>query len=149
MKSYLMFRRINNPKYRRKVIRWISERMLSAEDRKRLGRVYRLAEELTFLTGVKHDVDHVWPINHPRFTGLYVPWNLQVIPQSINNMKSNIPPEEWEKRVMALGRITQSEMADQLARPSRSFCKVCRIHDCEFHKTGSAAAIRVEKMEKK
>ena len=45
---------------------------------------YRLARELTKQTGVKYEVDHIWPI---RKGGPHLPWNLRVITAEENRKK--------------------------------------------------------------
>lgn len=50
---------------------------------------YDKAQELTKKTGVKHNVDHIIPLNHPDVCGLNVPWNLQVLTENENKTKSN------------------------------------------------------------
>lgn len=45
-------------------------------------------------TGVKHHVDHVYPLKHKLFSGLNVPWNLGVVPAVVNLRKhNNVSPE--------------------------------------------------------
>lgn len=47
------------------------------------------AKKLTLLTGIKHVVDHIVPVQHPFVCGLTVPWNLRVVPKSVNAAKGN------------------------------------------------------------
>lgn len=51
--------------------------------------VYREADRLTAATGIKHQVDHIVPLNHPRVCGLHVDWNLRAIPAGPNMSKGN------------------------------------------------------------
>lgn len=53
---------------------------------------YRRARELTIATGIPHEVDHIYPLKGRNSCGLHVPWNLQVIPRSINRAKHNTVP---------------------------------------------------------
>ena len=50
---------------------------------------YLAAKMMTDTTGVKHEVDHIHPLQGRGFTGLHVPWNLQVIPKRLNQSKGN------------------------------------------------------------
>lgn len=50
---------------------------------------YTKAKELTKATGVKHDVDHIIPLQGKFVIGLHVPWNLQVLTKSENSSKRN------------------------------------------------------------
>lgn len=49
----------------------------------------RVAKRETAATGVRHVLDHDVPISHPFVCGLTVPWNVKVIPASVNAAKSN------------------------------------------------------------
>jgi 5-methylcytosine-specific restriction endonuclease McrA len=45
---------------------------------------YLMARELTERTGIKHEVDHIWPISKG---GPHLPWNLQVLTAEENRRK--------------------------------------------------------------
>lgn len=50
---------------------------------------YIKAFEVTKETGIPHEVDHIEPLQGENVKGLHVPWNLRVIPRSINRRKTN------------------------------------------------------------
>lgn len=50
---------------------------------------YWLAEDLQKITGEEYHVDHIHPLKGKNFSGLHVPWNLQVLPKNLNLKKGN------------------------------------------------------------
>jgi hypothetical protein len=52
----------------------------------------RLAKARSALTGNPWEVDHIFPLRGRSVSGLHNPFNLQVIPRSINRRKSNRVP---------------------------------------------------------
>jgi hypothetical protein len=51
--------------------------------------IYFEARRLTASTGIKYEVDHIIPSNHPLVFGLHVETNLQIITEFENITKSN------------------------------------------------------------
>jgi hypothetical protein len=66
---------------------WLSEDHLWL-----IKEIYELCRLRTTITGVKHHVDHIYPIRSQYGCGLHVPWNLQVITQTENYEKGNKLP---------------------------------------------------------
>lgn len=58
-------------------------------DRKAIRDMYLKARALTVSTGIKHEVDHIIPSNHPLVCGLHVESNLQILTEEENIKKSN------------------------------------------------------------
>jgi hypothetical protein len=66
---------------------------VNADDMKAMNDIYDKARNITRATGIKHQVDHVIPINGKNVSGLHVPQNLQILTQAENVSKSNIYAE--------------------------------------------------------
>ena len=58
-------------------------------DLKAIEQFYVNAAEATRITGIKHHVDHFYPIKSPVMCGFHVEANLRVIPAELNLAKSN------------------------------------------------------------
>lgn len=58
-------------------------------DREAVKALRAEARRLTAVTGVRHVLDHIVPVNHPDVCGLTVPCNLQIITARQNAYKSN------------------------------------------------------------
>lgn len=50
---------------------------------------YTLAKELAWLSNEPLEVDHIVPLKGKEVRGLHVPWNLQILPESLNIKKGN------------------------------------------------------------
>lgn len=58
-------------------------------DQGEIQQFYERAVKLTQETGIRHEVDHIIPLQSPVVSGLHVPANLQVLTQAENVRKSN------------------------------------------------------------
>ena len=78
----------NKIKYESK-LRKATPAWLTKEDWDQMNAVYQLARKLTLETGIRHEVDHIFPIAGKTVSGLHVPSNLQILTQVENVIKSN------------------------------------------------------------
>jgi len=69
--------------------KWLTE-----EQVQRIADIYKQAAELTRITGVKHVVDHIIPLQGKTVCGFHHPDNLRVITEAENMSKSNKLLEE-------------------------------------------------------
>jgi len=65
---------------------------LSEDQKWMIAEAYDLARIRAEVTGIKWHVDHIVPLQGRNVCGLHVPWNLQVIPASLNCSKRNAFP---------------------------------------------------------
>ncbi len=69
---------------------------LTSQHKEEIKGFYVKAAQLTKETGIRHEVDHIFPLKavntfgHRVGSGLHVPWNLKILTKSENCSKSNI-----------------------------------------------------------
>ena len=66
-----------------------AKRMLPPEQLAQVQAMYAEARRLTNTTGIRHEVDHICPLAGTNFSGLHVPWNLQILTSDANKRKGN------------------------------------------------------------
>lgn len=80
---------------RKDVLKWSAEQRKMAlqcatpawADRDAMELLNLEARRLTATTGIKHEVDHIIPVQGKKVCGLHVPWNLRVITKTANARK--------------------------------------------------------------
>lgn len=58
-------------------------------DKKEIKKIYEKAHDISKLTGIKHHVDHVYPLISDFMCGLHVETNLQILTEHENASKGN------------------------------------------------------------
>lgn len=62
---------------------------ITKEQKLAMRQLYLQAQQMTKITGERYVVDHIVPLISDEVCGLHVPWNLRVITQAENLIKSN------------------------------------------------------------
>jgi hypothetical protein len=91
-------------------------------DPARILEFYELAAKMTEMTGVPHEVDHVFPLGGDLVSGLHVHENLQILTQFKNRSKRNRMPEEFEMslvKVIAVDSFDGLHPGDETDVPER------------------------------
>lgn len=76
--------------------KWLNE-----EQKEQIVSFYYLAKDCEVMTGEKYHVDHIVPLQGKEVCGLHVPWNLQVLPSDLNQIKSNKHDPEFYSEGLA------------------------------------------------
>jgi hypothetical protein len=63
---------------------WLNEKQF-----KEIDDIYLKCITITIETGIRHDVDHIVPLQGKTVCGLHVPWNLRIITEKDNQIKHN------------------------------------------------------------
>jgi 5-methylcytosine-specific restriction endonuclease McrA len=69
---------------------------LNAIQKAQIQEFYEISAARTMQTGIKHHVDHIFSIHGQGWTGLHVPWNLQVLTAADNDKKWIKVPKKFE-----------------------------------------------------
>ena len=81
--------RLARASIRRRRFRSATPPWLTKGQKSAMKQLYIEAQRLTKLTGERYVVDHIVPLINDYVCGLHVPWNLRVITQDENLVKSN------------------------------------------------------------
>lgn len=76
-------------KARRRKHREATPPWLTRKQKSEIRQLYQIAITMTKTTGEQYVVDHIIPLRGEGVCGLHVPWNLRVITQEANLLKSN------------------------------------------------------------
>ena len=73
----------------------LAHRIPSWSDLKAIDMIYKECQRISKETGIKHNVDHIYPLKGKTVSGLHVPNNLRIIPAIDNLRKHNKHPDEF------------------------------------------------------
>jgi 5-methylcytosine-specific restriction endonuclease McrA len=79
-------------KNRRRKHRQATPPWLTRRQKTEMRAMYQIAITMSKTTGERYVVDHIWPLRSDFVSGLHVPWNLRVVTQEENALKSNKLP---------------------------------------------------------
>ena len=79
--------KVNASKAKRRALE--KQAMPTWSDPQAIKNIYKKALEATKKTGIKHEVDHIYPLQSKYMCGLHVETNLQILTKSENSAKSN------------------------------------------------------------
>lgn len=65
---------------------------ITNEDKEKTKLIYLKRDFINEVTGIKHEVDHIYPIQGKYSCGLHVYWNLRIITATENRRKNNSIP---------------------------------------------------------
>jgi hypothetical protein len=81
---------VNNSNTKRRINKFNrTPKWLTTFDLDYIKHLYVQAKELEKLDGSKYHVDHIVPLHGKNVCGLHVPWNLQILSNYENSIKSN------------------------------------------------------------
>ena len=78
--------RIRAERYKR-TPEWLTEKHIAE-----MKAIYREARARSISSGIKHHVDHIFPLRGENSCGLHVPWNMQIITADENFRKNRRMP---------------------------------------------------------
>jgi len=93
-KKTRLYYKLWNRRVRRATPKWLTE-----EHKQKILATYNQARDCTMTTGELYHTDHIVPLKGENVCGLHVPWNLQVLPQDVNDSKGNKFDGGWDAYV--------------------------------------------------
>jgi hypothetical protein len=75
-------------------------------DRDKISEIYAMASKMSAQTGMKYEVDHIYPIQSEFGCGLHVHQNLQIIEKTLNRSKKNSFPLFDSPAILGITKIS-------------------------------------------